>query len=272
MKAIVKTAICPLQSRPEAHSELADEALYGMVVELLERVGTDWYKVRTHYRYEGYAPASSLLIGDAFAEKWLTLPKKVILHKNTCDVMFAPKVQSYPLVSLTRGAVVSPTGEVENGWQKVILCDGTSGYVRASWLDTYYDAPACADEDALRAHIVANAMRYVGTHYRWGGKSPMGIDCSGLCSTSYLLSGVIIYRDAGIKDGFPIHEIPMEQIKPADLIFFPGHVAMYLGEGRYIHSTGHEGDDGVTFNSLDPNAPDYRDDLFQKISAVGSYF
>jgi hypothetical protein len=48
--------------------------------------------VRTHYRYEGYAPASSLLIGDAAAEKWLELPKKVILHKNTCDVMFAPNV------------------------------------------------------------------------------------------------------------------------------------------------------------------------------------
>ena len=69
MKAIVKTAICPLHTKPDFHTELADEALYGMVVEILERVGSDWYKVRTHYRYEGYAPASSLLIGDDAAEQ-----------------------------------------------------------------------------------------------------------------------------------------------------------------------------------------------------------
>ena len=177
---LVVACVSPLQSQPDAHSELADEALYGMVVELLEQADDNWYKVRTHYRYEGYAPASSLIIGDDAAEKWLALPKKVVLHKNTCDVMFAPKVQSYPLVTLTRGAVVSPVGEAESGWQTVTLCDGSTGYMRASWLDTYHETPACADEDALREHIVANALRYVGTHYRWGGKSPMGIDCSGL--------------------------------------------------------------------------------------------
>jgi len=272
MKAIVKTAICPLYTKPDFHCELADEALYGMVVELLEPVGSDWYKVRTHYRYEGYAPASSLLIGEKTAGEWLALPKKVILHKNICDVMFAPKVQSYPLITLTRGAVVSPIDESDNGWQKVILCDGTQGYVRSGWLGTYYDTPARENEDELRAFILENARRYEGTQYRWGGKSPMGIDCSGLCSTAYLLSGIIIYRDASIREGFPIREIPMEEMKPADLIFFPGHVAMYMGEGRFLHSTGKEGSDGFVYNSLNPNDPDYREDLAQKITQIGTYF
>ena len=272
MKAIVKTAVCPLHTQPDAHSELADEALFGMVVEVLERIGADWYRVRTHYRYEGCASADCLLLGDEGAENWLSLPKNVVLHKNTCDVMAAPKVQSYPLITLTRGAVVSPVGEAEDGWQKVTLCDGRTGYTRASFLGPYHAAPPTDDEDALRALIVENALRYEGTHYRWGGKTPLGIDCSGLTSMAYLLSGIAIYRDARIVEGFPIHPITLEEAKPADLLFFPGHIALYLGGGRYVHSTGKAGDDGFTHNSLDPSHPDYRADLAGKITAVGSYF
>ena len=61
-------------------------------------------------------------------------------------------------------------------------------------------------------------------------------------------------------------------LKPGDLLFFPGHVAMYLGDGRYIHSTAKNGSDGVVINSLDPEDPDYRADLDQGMTAVGSIF
>jgi cell wall-associated NlpC family hydrolase len=60
-------------------------------------------------------------------------------------------------------------------------------------------------------------------------------------------------------EGYPVKEIPAEQGKPADLLFWPGHVALYLGEGRYIHSTGRSS--GVVINSLDPQHPDFREDL-----------
>ena len=144
--------------------------------------------------------------------------------------------------------------------------------MRSSWLDTYYEAPIGLPEEALRQRLCDTARLYLRTQYRWGGKSPPGIDCSGLASMSYLLNGIIIYRDAKIMEGFPIHEIPREAMKPGDLMYFPGHVAMYLGEGKYIHSTGKAGSDGVVVNSLDPEAPDYRPDLPEKLTAVGSYF
>lgn len=272
MKAIVNCPICPLMTQPRQDCELADEALFGMVVEVLEQTNHDYWKIRTHYRYEGYAPTRCLVVGEQAAAGWEALPKKVVLHKNTCDVMASPKVQSWPLTTLTMGAVVAPVGEPEDNWQLIRLPDGREGYVRLSWLDTYYDKPVDLPEKELRQRLVDTAKLFARTHYRWGGKTPLGVDCSGLVSMSYLLNGIVIWRDASIKDGFPIHAIDLKDIGPGDLMFFPGHVAMYIGDGRYIHSTGKAGNDGVTFNSLDPEAPDFRADLKEKLTGVGSYF
>lgn len=69
----------------------------------------------------------------------------------------------------------------------------------------------------------------------------MGIDCSGLVSMAYLLCGISIYRDARIVEGFPIREIDRGDMKPGDLLFFPGHVAMYLGDGRDATPPGRRG-------------------------------
>ena len=280
MKAVVNAPICPLMSQPRPDCERADEALYGMVVEVLEETTPDFWRVRTHYRYEGYAPVSCLVIGDQAVEEWAALPKKVVLHKNCCDVQASPKVQAWALTSLPMGAVVAvtegpetdPESRKPTGWQAVSLPDGQKGYVRSSYLDAYYDAPLDLPEAELRQRLCDTAKLYARTHYRWGGKSPAGIDCSGLVSMAYLLNGILIYRDAKLVEGFPIHAIDPAEMKPADLMFFPGHVAMYLGEGRYIHSTGKAGSDGVVINALDPNAPDYRPDLPEKLTGAGSWF
>ena len=272
MKAIVNTSVCSLLAAPTRESTLEDEALYGMVVDILGEPTPGWYRVRTHYRYEGIVSAEDLLIGDEAVKSWEALPKKMIFHKNFCDVLSAPKVQGWIMQSVPRGGLVAPMGEAEDGWQKVRLADGRTGYAPEGILAEYHTQPVSENETVLRQALVEAAMLYRGTHYRWGGKSPLGIDCSGLVSMAYLLCGIVIYRDAHIKENFPIHEISLENIKPGDLLFFPGHVAMYIGDGRYCHSTAKSGDNGFTVNSLDPNAPDYRADLPKMITQVGSYF
>ena len=272
MKAIVNAAVCPLKAEPKWESTLADEVLYGMVVDILEEAAPGWVKVRTHYRYEGYAPKEQLIVGDEAARAWEALPKRVVRNKNCCDALSIPKVQGCILQSVTRGAVLGVGGEAEGGWQKVILADGREGFVQASILGAHFTAPCCEDEAGLRRAIAEAALLYRGTHYRWGGKTPMGIDCSGLVSMAYWLNGVTIWRDASIKEGFPLHEIPREAMQPGDPLFFPGHVAMYLGDGKYIHSTAKNGSDGVVINSLNPADPDYREDLDKGMTAVGSLF
>jgi len=195
-----------------------------------------------------------------------------VLYKNTCDVLAEPRVQAWPILSLTRGALVHPIGKEAEGWQKVRFCDGREGYTRSSFLGEYYKNPPAVDEDTFRRRLQSTALLYWGTHYRWGGRSPLGIDCSGLTFMTYLLNGVVIWRDARIKEGFPIHEIDRSRMKRGDLLFFRGHVALYVENGLYIHATGTPGSDGVTVNSLRPASPAFRPDLAESLSAVGSIF
>ncbi|HPE15597.1 MAG TPA: SH3 domain-containing C40 family peptidase [Oscillospiraceae bacterium] len=270
-KALVVSTIAPLMTQPSERCERADEALCGMEVSVLGCAADGWWRVRTHYGYEGFVCARYLLLDNAAALRWAALPKMVVT-KGCCDVLSEARVQGWCVAFLTRGAVVSPLGEAADGWVRVLFCDGRMGFTRESYLGELRTAWSPADEETLRRCFADTALSYLGTHYRWGGKTPLGIDCSGLVSMSYLLCGVTIWRDAKLKEGYPLREISCDRLKTGDLMFFPGHVAMYLGDGRYVHSTGKSGSDGVVLGSLDPAAPDYREDLGHGITACGSIF
>ena len=213
--------------------------------------------------------------------------------KAVADIMSEPAAASVRLMSVTRGAVImccaateEPdsqallcTGE-KNGYVCVRLYDGRTGYIKRSYIEEYVkpiDADKLsklteAEKTVLRKRLVNTAMSYLGTQYRWGGKTPLGIDCSGLTSMSYMLNGVYIYRDARLMPEFPVRQISYDNIKEGDLLYFPGHVAMYIGNGEYIHSTARPGSDGVVINSLNPAADNYRRDLAESIYAAGSVF
>lgn len=271
MRAVVKTAIASMRDEPRVDVTLADEVLYGMVVEILEETGTGWYKVRTDYRYEGYLSETELLLDQNLTKKWEQLSYKRIIQ-SYADILSEPRVQGVLIQGLTRGAVIHEIMQEEDGWIRVMLCDGTIGFTKQKFLGAFYDKPSGHTEEEFRQNILETARLYLGTQYRWGGKTSMGIDCSGLTSICYLMNGVTIYRDAHIKEGFPVHEIAFEDKKPGDLLFFKGHIALYLGENRYIHSTGKNGSDGVVINSFDPMAEDYREDLAKGVYATGSIF
>ena len=112
-------------------------------------------------------------------------------------MLAGPSVCCYALDTLPRGAQVIANGKPdESGWVQVTLADGRQGYTKQSFLQPHCDTPRYAEEAALRRAVTETAKLYLGTHYRWGGKTPMGIDCSGLVSMAYWLNGVTIWRDA----------------------------------------------------------------------------
>lgn len=271
MNAVVKTPVCPLHTAPDPASPLADEALCGMVLEVLDQPSAPWRRVRTPYRYEGYAPVSHLLTDGEEAARWEALPKKIVRWRTAADVLARPDIRAPVLCTLPLGAVVAEMGEAGEGWTEAALADGTRGYIRSGLLGAALTAPPRVPPAVLRARIVRAALLYRASPYRWGGKTPWGIDCSGLVSMAYLLNGVTVYRDAALAPGFALGEIPRARLRPADALFFPGHVALYLGRGRYLHATA-RGGGGVTINSLDPADPLYRPDLARASLCAASAF
>lgn len=271
MKAWITKDIAPMKAEPKRSSSLADEALFGMPIEVLEAVGGDWYRIRTYYGYEGYVRRKHFLTEDLCAKKWLESKKRMVI-KAYADVLSEPRVQGSLLQGLPRGSQVAILEEEaeDTRWQKAVLPDGTEGWTRKENLIEVPDGSIKDDESLCRDKLVEMAQLYMGSQYRWGGKTARGLDCSGLCSMACLLLGITIYRDADIKEGFPIREIAKDKMQKGDLLFFPGHVAMYIEDGRYIHSS--SGNNGVAYNSFDPEHQDYNEELFKTYEKAGSLF
>lgn len=246
-RVVVMAAVAAVKTQPDIHAELADELLYGMEAELLEDNGA-WVYLKSFYGYKGYVQKSDL--------HTVGIRGSLMTVNNTAaDVLSEPEVESECLITLTRGCIVDVTGGGEGSsrgeenpdWTRIV-CIGTgkTGYIRKAFLSSYikpeWDRAVLHRGNshavkALRRGIIETAMKYIGTQYRWGGKTPLGIDCSGLCSMAYMLNGIIIYRDAKIVDGYAIKKIPAEYIRPGDLIYTKGHVSMYIQDDKIIHSS-----------------------------------
>jgi hypothetical protein len=88
------------------------------------------------------------------------------------------------------------------------------------------------------AQAVRFAFRQRGKPYRWGGTGPYGYDCSGLVQRAWRSAGVRIPRVARSQYRRIHKKIRRSRLRAGDLIFFHGfgHVGMYVGDGRFIHS------------------------------------
>jgi cell wall-associated NlpC family hydrolase len=90
--------------------------------------------------------------------------------------------------------------------------------------------------------VVALSTRFLGVRYVWGGTSPEGFDCSGLTYYVFGRTGITLPRTTYdmFEAGTPV---PEDQLQTGDFVFFetlqpgPSHAGIYLGDGRFIHSS-----------------------------------
>lgn len=89
--------------------------------------------------------------------------------------------------------------------------------------------------------IVAAAVSQLGVPYVWGGTSPgVGLDCSGLTQYCYAQAGISIPRNSEDQASSG-RRVPLSEARPGDILWRPGHVAIYTGGNEYIHEP-HTGD------------------------------
>ena len=213
--ALIQTAAAPLWKEPKKGAERVDEALCGVSVEILESSGI-YRRVRTCYGYEGWAEEPALF-PPASLEAWKAAPKALV-RAPFADVQAEPSVQAPAVCTLPRGALVQLDAPAGTGkWSRVLLPNGVPGFLPASALTRPHSGMGRRSQARFRCDVVRAACSYLGAPYRWGGMTPAGIDCSGLCFMAYALNGVCIFRDARLEPGYAIQKIPYRLVRPGDM-------------------------------------------------------
>jgi probable lipoprotein NlpC len=109
-----------------------------------------------------------------------------------------------------------------------------------------------------RSKVINAAEKYLNTPYRYGGVTSKGLDCSGLINLSFKDAvGVSPPRSASALYSW-VEKIPLDEAQPGDLLFFKTdksgritHVALFLGNRRFIHSASFGAKTGVIYTSFD---------------------
>jgi cell wall-associated NlpC family hydrolase len=101
---------------------------------------------------------------------------------------------------------------------------------------------ACLSREPPRSpDIAAAAALYLGVPYLWGGRSFLGIDCSGLVQSAFRDIGITVLRDTDMQRdtiGAPVPAAAEADLRRNDLLYMPGHVLIHEGGGSVIHADG----------------------------------
>jgi cell wall-associated NlpC family hydrolase len=91
--------------------------------------------------------------------------------------------------------------------------------------------------------ILSVAERFLGIPYYWGGKTSLGLDCSGLLQVALDAAGLSAPRDSDMQEkqvgqSLPVND-SLSQLKRGDLIFWKGHVGIMRDAETLLHASGH---------------------------------
>lgn len=277
---IVNLSVANIRSKNSHPAELATQALLGTIVNILKKEN-GWFLIQTPDGYISWVDDDGIHLVDAVdVEKWKKAEKVIILEQYS-SLFEKPDNKSMKISDLVDGNILKKIG-INKNFTEVEFPDGRRGFIDSKKLNDYTEWAnnAIANQET----IINSAYNFMGLPYLWGGTSSKGVDCSGFTKTVYFLNGVVLPRDASqqVNVGELVNtEENFNKLLPGDLLFFGSketperkeritHVAIYIGEGRYIHSAGR-----VRINSFNLEAEDfnkYRYDTFIRAKRIiGSY-
>lgn len=239
MNAICPLSQVPVRIEPSDRSEMVTQILFGETFSILEERG-NWLLVSLHLdNYEGWIDRKqSLPVSDEFIEKLINNSNHIITDKTA---------ECY-CKSDSTFMIVGKGGHLP-------LFAGNTFHLGTKAYTTINKSKAISRKFSA-SKVAAVAMDYLNVPYLWGGRSIMGIDCSGLVQVVYHMCGLDLPRDSAQQSiaGEVIDFV--DEATPGDLAFFDNpageiiHVGIIIEPGKILHASGQVKIDKIDHNGI----------------------
>ena len=217
----ISDALAPLRDAPFSEAMLQTQVLKGERVTIYDRNGEGWaWGQLNSDGYVGWLPVRAL-----------GKPGAAPTHKVTALRTFAfpgPSIKLPPIDAFVMGTTVT-----------ILREDAAFAVTREGW---YLPRPHVGGLDRVEPDFVGVAERFAGTPYLWGGKSSLGIDCSGLVQIALNAAGIGCPRDSDMQQdalGRALDAAESRRLQRGDLIFWRGHVAIARDADTVVHANAH---------------------------------
>jgi cell wall-associated NlpC family hydrolase len=217
---VVRSSV-PLRRNPTPTVGFETEALFGEKVTVYdEREGWAWIQLDRD-QYVGYVPSETL-------SPEIDEPTHRVRSLGTF-VYPVPDIKSPPIMHLSINSELC----IVEGDERFLMLKGGGFVVTRHVVERSRKAP----------DFVEIAERLIGTPYLWGGRTRLGIDCSGLVQVSLEAAGIDAPRDTDMQQaelGAKV-EIPdvLEGMQRGDLIYWKGHVGIMADSITLVHANAH---------------------------------
>ena len=228
--AIIAVPAAPVRRKPMHRKEMVNQLLFGETVKVLKAKDDLWVKIRSlHDGYEGWMTNTLL---QEVNEDAANSAGEFATTDLISVISIGDKKLNIPVGSSLPFFEPMPAGR--HGGK------GKSGNIEYSFAGNYCQRYEQQPDAELLKQLVST---WLNAPYMWGGRSPLGVDCSGFVQVIYKLMGFDLPRDAWqqAQEGKGVKKF--REAKPGDLAFFNNkedivHVGILLGNDKIIHSSG----------------------------------
>jgi hypothetical protein len=209
----VVDAQAPMRERPAPDAPLMTEALMGERVTVYEFDQEGWAWGQLADGYVGWLPANALMPPRATPTHRVTALRTLVFP--------GPSIKLPPVAMPPLGSRIAVTREQDR------FAVSELGFIPLSHV-----APLAQREK----DFVSVAERLLGVPYLWGGKTNLGVDCSGLVQITLNASALPCPRDSDMQEAALGTTIDIAQARRGDLLFWKGHVAIVRDGANVIHA------------------------------------